>query len=165
MKIFKVLFLVLSLSFISCEHIEQAQPEHTYSGNWQYWPIDTDWVLGDEVLVFINEYRFVKGLPNLVKDANLTSALAAQHCNYMISQGTISHDGFADRAEILANNGAAAVGENVAFGYKDPWEVVQAWINSPAHRDTMEGNYTHAGLGIRKDVFGTYFYTLILVRK
>lgn len=165
MKIIKVILIVLTLGTISCEHIEQAQPEHAYLENWQYWPIDTDWVLGDEVLFFVNEYRIEKGLPNLIKDANLTSAIAAQHSNYMISQGTISHDGFADRAEILNNNGAVAVGENVAFGYEDAYEVVNAWINSPDHRDTLEGNYTHAGLGIRKDALGINYFTLILVRK
>ena len=83
----------------------------------------------------------------------------------MISQGLISHDGFADRAEILNNNGALSVGENVAFGYEDGYDVVNAWINSPDHRDVLEGNYTHVGLGIRKDVLGINYITLILIRK
>ena len=165
MKTIRILLVILSLGFISCERIEQAQPEYAHLEDWQYWSIETDWVLGDQVLFFINEYRLQQGLPNLIKDPNLPSALATQHSNYMISQGFISHDGFSDRAKLLNNNGAVAVGENVAFGYEDAYEVVTAWINSPSHRDTLEGNYTHAGLGIRKDVFGTNYFTLILIRK
>jgi hypothetical protein len=55
MKIFKVLMIVLALGTISCEHIEQSQPQHMeeYTGDWEMWPIDTDWQLGNEVIQFI----------------------------------------------------------------------------------------------------------------
>jgi len=163
-NIFKILILLLSLVTIGCEHIEYAEPQYAYQQNWQLQSIDTDWVMGDEVVNYINQYRIEQGLPPLVKEPNLTSALAAQHCNYMISQQAISHDGFSDRAEILNDNGAVAVGENVAFGYNNAYDVVSAWINSPSHRDTIEGNYTHIGLGIRHDNYNTNYITMIVVR-
>jgi len=164
MNIFKILILLLSLISMGCEHIEYAEPQYTYQQNWQFQPIDTDWVMGDEVVNYINEYRIQQGLPSLIKEPNLTSALASYHCNYMISQQTISHDGFSDRAEILNDNGASAVGENVAFGYNNAYEVVSAWINSPNHRDTIEGNYTHIGLGVRSDNNNINYITMIVVR-
>jgi len=167
MKIWKVLLVVLTLGTTSCEHIEMAQPQHfeEYTSNWEMWPIDTDWQLGNEVIQFINEYRISKGMDLLTKDTGLPSALAAQHSNYMIYTQQMSHDGFASRAEIMANNGAVAVGENVAFGYENGYDVVNAWINSPDHRDLLEGNYTHIGLGIRTDVLGTTWVTMLVFRK
>jgi len=167
MKIWKVLLVVLTLGTTSCEHIEMAQPQHfeEYTGDWEMWPIDTDWQLGNEVIQFINDYRISKGMDLLTKDTGLPSALAAQHSNYMIYTQQMSHDGFASRAEIMANNGAAAVAENVAFGYKDAWEVVEAWKKSPSHLETLEGNYTHIGLGIRTDVLGTTWVTMLVFRK
>lgn len=159
--------IVLALGTISCEHIEMAQPQHfeEYTGEWEMWPIDSDWQMGNEVIHFVNEYRISKGLDLVTKDTGLPSALAAQHCNYMIYTQRMSHDGFTHRAEILANNGAEGVGENVAFGYKDPFEVVDAWVKSPDHEEVLTGNYTHIGLGIRNDILGTTFVTLIMYRK
>jgi len=167
MKIWKVLLVVLTLGTTSCEHIEMAQPQHMeeYTADWEMWPIDTDWQLGNEVIQFINEYRISKGMDLLTKDTGLPSALASQHSNYMIYTQQLSHDGFADRAEIMHNNGAAATAENVAFGYKDAWEIVEAWKKSPAHLDALEGNYTHIGLGIRTDVLGTTWVTMLAFRK
>ena len=163
MPILRLLLLIILLGTTSCENMEYPQSE--YVGEWQSWPIDTDWVMGEQVLFFINDFRSEQGLLPLKADKSLITALSASHSNYMISQNEISHEGFNDRAKILKQNGAITVGENVAAGYDDPFILVNAWSNSPPHRETMEGNYTHAGLGIRKDVLGRYYYTLILVKK
>ena len=57
-----------------------------------------------------------------------------------------------------------AVACNVAFGYNSPEEVVNAWIESPMHLDSLEGNYDSAAVGIRQDEFGTNYITMILFR-
>ncbi|MDY0404612.1 CAP domain-containing protein [Virgibacillus sp. 179-BFC.A HS] len=39
-------------------------------------------------------------------------------------------------------------GENIAKGYVSPEDVVQAWMNSPGHRENiLNRNYTHIGVG------------------
>jgi uncharacterized protein YkwD len=162
----KLFYLLLVVSFISCENIQYAEPQHVnlYQGEWEYWPIESQPQMVDQVIQFTNEYRVDKGLPQLAKGSGFAGALAAQHCNYMIYTGRISHDGFEHRAELLSNNGAKAVGENVAFGYNDPWQVVDAWIKSPEHEEVILGDYTHVSVGAIKDVFGDYFYTQIFYR-
>ncbi|MDM5333070.1 CAP domain-containing protein [Ureibacillus composti] len=41
-----------------------------------------------------------------------------------------------------------SAGENIAQGQKTPAEVVQAWMDSPGHRQNiMNANYTHIGVG------------------
>ena len=79
--------------------------------------------------------------------------------------GAISHDNFSERAEGLSNQGAQAVAENVGFGYTSAQDLVNAWINSPSHRDTMEGNYTHTGIGALQNNHGDYYVTQLFYRK
>ncbi|MFJ8234106.1 CAP domain-containing protein [Ureibacillus sp. NPDC094379] len=41
-----------------------------------------------------------------------------------------------------------SAGENIAQGQRTPAEVVQAWMDSPGHRQNiMNANYTHIGVG------------------
>lgn len=155
--------ILLGLLFISCENIEKDGPIQ----DWQVEPIELtadQIVFSNEMLQIINEHRMSIGLNTLIKEPGLPTYLAVYHCNYMIDRGVISHDGFADRARILKDWGAVAVAENVGFGYDSPEEVVNAWLESPEHRDVIDGNYTVAGIGIREDSFGTNWITLILLR-
>ena len=44
-----------------------------------------------------------------------------------------------------SNNG---FGENVAYGQRDPAEVMHAWMNSPGHRkNILNPNYSEIGVG------------------
>ena len=157
----RILFVFSTLLILSCERVELAPP----LADWQVEAIETDWVIGDEVIDLINTHRFELGLEELIKEPNLSTHLAAQHCNYMIEMGRISHDGFTDRARILTDNGAQAVGENVAFGYSSAQGVFNGWLNSSQHKDIIEGNYNHIGVGIRADKYNTKYFCIILTRK
>lgn len=77
-----------------------------------------------------------------------------------------SHDGFSDRVQGsgLTYRGAA---ENVAYnqGYSQPVdEAVKGWINSPGHRQNMEGNYDTAGIGIAQNAKGEYYFTQVFMK-
>jgi len=49
-----------------------------------------------------------------------------------------------------------SAGENIAQGQKTPQQVVQAWMESPGHRQNiMNANYTHIGVGFVED--GNYW--------
>ena len=155
-------FVLGLLMLLSCEAVDRDPIE-----SWEVMPIELTQeqvVFTNEVVIEINEYRRSINLDTLTQYTGLPQNLATQHCNEMIFTGMISHDGFRERAEIMAQWGAEAVACNVAFGYNTPEEVVNAWIASPSHMDSLEGNYDSAAVGIREDDLGTNYITLILFR-
>ena len=126
---------------------------------------ETDWLMANEVLVLVNKHRTSIGLEELAVDRSTASALAVDHTFYMIEQDRISHDNFNERRDALKDSGANIVAENVAAGYESAEGVVNAWLNSPAHRAVIEGPYTHAGFGIITDERGRYYFTQLFYQK
>lgn len=113
-----------------------------------------------EVLNLVNEHRISVGLDILKKGTPFSTAYAVDHTNYMIDLSEINHHNFGIRSAALESEGAHQVGENVAFGYTTAEAVVNAWLNSPSHRDNIEGNYTHVGFGIKLcDQSNAYYFT------
>lgn len=125
---------------------------------------ETDRVMADKILALINNHRSTLGLSKIKRDDLYASAYAVEHTKYMIDLSRINHDNFNRRSEALKNRGANRVGENVACGYNSAIEVVQAWLNSPLHKNIIEGNYTHSGFGIIKNNEGTYFFTQLFYK-
>lgn len=61
-----------------------------------------------------------------------------------------------DRIKAAGINYRAA-GENIAQGQRTPQQVVQAWMQSPGHRQNiLNANYTHIGVGFVED---GYYWT------
>ena len=166
MKPVTYILLALTLGLTSCskeELVETQSPiEYTIDLNLAQ---ETDAQMASEILFYVNEYRSTLGLEPIIMDRTYASAYAVEHTKYMIQQNRISHDGFSDRAEGLNSQGAQAVAENVGFGYSSAQDLVNAWINSPSHRDTLEGNYTHSGIGALTDGIGVYYVTQLFYRK
>ncbi len=51
-------------------------------------------------------------------------------------------------------------GENIAYGFTTAASVVQAWIDSPSHRQNiLNGNFTETGVSVARDVNGVLYYT------
>ena len=46
----------------------------------------------------------------------------------------------------------------VAYGYSNPEQCIQAWINSPAHRAWVLGRNSKCGFGLQKSWSGRWFY-------
>jgi len=166
MKPVTYILLALTLGLTSCskeELVETQSPiEFTIDLNLAQ---ETDTQMASEILFYVNEYRGTIGLEPIIMDRTYASAYAVEHTKYMIQQNKISHDNFSDRAEGLNSQGAQAIAENVGFGYNSAKDLVTAWINSPSHRDTMEGNYTHSGIGALQDGSGVYYVTQLFYRK
>lgn len=117
-----------------------------------------------ETMGLINSYRVSKGL-NLLKDINYISLKAEEHNTDMIAVNSISHNGFVARSEdIIKVLGAIKVSENVAYNYPTSQAAVAAWLNSPAHRINIEGDFTNFGMSIRLDLEGRKYYTNIFVK-
>lgn len=126
--------------------------------------LETDWVFANEILDLINEHRVAEGLPKISKNKGHSSAYATDHTKYMIEQNQISHHNFTYRSAAMTERGAQHVGEIVAFGYTTAADVVHAWLNSPSHLSSIEGNYNKAGFGVLKNQNGNYFFTVLFYK-
>ena len=113
----------------------------------------------------INEYRISVGL-NPLEKINHISYKSEEHDDYMITNKVVNHNNFVARSEnIISVLGAKKVGENVAYNFNTPESVVAAWLNSPAHKENIVGNFTHFGIAIKSDpVTGKKYYTNIFVK-
>ena len=118
-----------------------------------------------EILDLINEYRLSNGLTDL-RTMDIVKSQAYSHTDYMIEKNNISHDYFYTRKAYLESKaGALSVSENVAYGYSYPESVVNAWINSDSHRETIEGDYTDFDISAEQNEEGVWFFTNIFVKK
>lgn len=126
---------------------------------------ETDWKMADEILTLVNAHRATLNLVPVIRDQQYASAYAVDHTQYMIEEATISHDHFSVRSGALKEQGAKVVAENVAFGFTDAESVVNAWLNSPGHRKTIEGPYTHSGFGVIPSDSGKYYFTQLFYKK
>jgi uncharacterized protein YkwD len=114
----------------------------------------------------INAHRQAQGLDPLGHQSVIATQ-SRQHSEAMAQNRRLSHDGFQSRvgaiAQTLTYRGA---GENVASnqGYTDPaTQAVQGWLNSPGHRQNIEGNFDATGIGVAQAADGTYYLTQIFI--
>jgi len=118
-----------------------------------------------EILDELNLYRRALGLSELKALVNL-SVESEGHNSYMITEGSVSHDNFSQRASFLMQEvGASKVAENVGYGYRTSEAVVNAWLKSKGHRENVEGDYTHFGISVRQDADGKNYFTNIFIKK
>jgi len=105
-----------------------------------------------EVLRLTNAEREKAGLkPCAGDDTNLNRSARAKSED-MAANNYFSHDSptYGDPFAMMRNFGVQyqSAGENIAKGQPTPGEVVQAWMNSPGHRENiLNGSYTHLGVG------------------
>jgi uncharacterized protein YkwD len=111
-----------------------------------------------QVGALINAQRLAAGLSQLGLDDRL-SFVADQHSSDMATNGCFSHDScdgtsWADRIHTVYPQ-FSAIGEIIAAGYPGPASVVEAWMNSPGHRDQILGA-SFQGFGIGMVEGGSY---------
>lgn len=118
-----------------------------------------------EMARIINVYRISKGFHEL-EMVNHISYKAQEHNFYMIEKNVVNHDYFEERANnIMQVLGGVKVAENIAFNYSTPNAVLNAWIDSPGHKENLDGDFTHFGLAITLSPAGKSYYTAIFLKK
>ena len=118
-----------------------------------------------EIMELINAYRINEGLSPL-QNHNTVKAVAFTHTDYMIAADNVSHDNFFFRKQTLqANASANVVTENVACGFNSAESVVNAWINSPSHKDNIEGDYTDFDVSAEQNSVGKWYFTNIFIKR
>lgn len=118
-----------------------------------------------EIFDLVNQHRQSIGLTPLIY-CEVTHYYATQHSNYMLAQNALSHDNFKSRAAAIASEtNAVMVAENVAHGFKKPRQTLKKWLASEAHKNTIEGDFTHSAVGVVEDKTGKPYYTQIFYRR
>ncbi|QCX02086.1 CAP domain-containing protein [Aggregatimonas sangjinii] len=117
-----------------------------------------------ELLSVVNDHRIAQGL-NALDYSAVAYEYANEHTDYMIAKGSISHDNFSARAsKISAEERAEYVAENVAKDYDNATEAFLGWLDSSSHKSTMEGEFTHTAVSVKKNDAGNFYFTQIFFR-
>jgi uncharacterized protein YkwD len=160
LRLFVPIALVFTMVSCSTDSKENASVDSTLVTNYDY--------SQDELKLaqLINEYRVSQGL-NALEIVNHISYKSLEHNDYMIDNNVVNHDFFDQRAEnIIEVLGATKVGENIAYNYSTPNAALYAWLNSPAHKANLNGDYTHFGISISVNpTNGKKYYTNMFMKK
>ncbi len=118
-----------------------------------------------EIMELINIHRINEGL-NPLSDHSTVKAVAFTHTDYMVEEDNVSHDNFFQRKQSLQINADAnIVSENVAYGFNSAESVVNAWLNSPSHKDNIEGDYTDFDISAEQNNEGKWYFTNIFIKR
>lgn len=105
-----------------------------------------------EVVRLTNEKRSQNGLAPLTENSTLSSAALAKG-NDMLAKGYWAHfapDGTSPWSFITSfGYKYRYAGENLARDFNNPASAVEAWMNSPTHRDNiLNSRYREVGIGV-----------------
>ncbi len=128
-------------------------------------PSSENAVLVEQALLdIVNDHRKSSGYSSLLF-SEVAYEYANTHTDYMISNGSLSHDNFSSRASKISSAvNAEYVAENVAKDYPDATTALENWLDSPNHRKTIEGEFTHTAVSVKKDSGGKFYFTQLFYR-
>lgn len=122
-------------------------------------------VIEVEILELINNYRIGMDLAPL-NNLSIIKSVAFTHTDYMVSLDQVNHDNFYQRKTSLVQNASATkVSENVAYAYSSAQSVVKAWLNSPSHKATIEGDFTDFDISAEMNSQGKWYFTNIFIKR
>ncbi|MDQ2086316.1 SafA/ExsA family spore coat assembly protein [Herbivorax sp. ANBcel31] len=159
----------IGLSEIISANPQIENPSLIYPGQKITVPnIDDIKALEDEVIRLVNSERTKNGLPAL--EANWqVSRVARYKSQDMIDKNYFSHTSptYGSPFRMLESFGVSfsAGGENIAMGQRTPSEVMDAWMNSPGHRNNiLSPSFTEIGVGLAKSEDGRYYWTQMFIK-
>lgn len=116
----------------------------------------------NEVVVLVNQERAKQGL-NALEAVPVLNQAAEKRSQELIT--TFSHtrpDG-SDCSTVLNEYGVTwrASGENIAYGYNSPEDVMTGWMNSSGHRaNILNANFDSIGIGVVSE-HGVLYWTQV----
>ncbi len=125
-------------------------------------------MLEENVVVLVNQERISKGLPALQTN-DVLSKLARLKSQDMIDKDYFDHQSptYGLPSAMIDSFGISysLVGENIAYGQTTAQMVMDAWMNSPSHRENiLKEEYQEIGVGLAKDSSGTLYWTQMFIR-
>src|ERR1035437_8447738 len=110
----------------------------------------------DNIVKLINQERTANGLNPVKMNTELQSAAVAKSQD-MIYRDYFDHYAFGQTPWmfiIRAGYNYSVAGENLAKGFNTSEGIVNAWMNSPAHRaNILNPNYKEIGVGVVKGAY------------
>jgi len=160
--------LLIAVIFVGCQNSPQY-PYYPYEPprpherpyerpyEWDYREVEREFVIGEH-----NNIRVRKHLGTVRADSGLTRA-AQEQAEWMARIQTLTHR---DAAGAVVSDRVSRqwrhVGENIAFGYDNVRDAIEAWMRSPDHHRNIVGpHYTHIGVGMAEDVNGVRYWCVI----
>ncbi|MGI5936735.1 MAG: SafA/ExsA family spore coat assembly protein [Oscillospiraceae bacterium] len=144
-------------------------PNLIYPGQIIYIPnIDDIKALENKVIRLVNQERAKRGLQTLT--ANWEVCRVARYKSQdMIDKNYFGHQSptYGSPFVMLDSFGIkfSAAGENIAYGQRTPAEVMNAWMNSPGHRNNiLSPIYNQIGVGVAKKANGTCYWTQMFIK-
>ncbi len=119
----------------------------------------------DKILEIVNAERAKKGYAALEIDEKLQKAAEKRAQEISKSFSHERPDGsMPDTVKDEFGIKCTMFGENIAMGQTSPEQVMEAWLDSPAHRENiLTKNYEKIGIGIYKDTNGTYYWVQLFI--
>jgi uncharacterized YkwD family protein/spore coat assembly protein SafA len=122
----------------------------------------------DEVIRLVNIERSKRGLQSLTQNWQL-SRVARYKSQDMINKGYFSHTSptYGSPFRMMESFGIrySSAGENIAMGQRTPQEVMNAWMNSPGHRNNiLSPSYSQIGVGLAKSKAGVAYWTQMFIK-
>jgi uncharacterized protein YkwD len=118
-----------------------------------------------QVLTLVNQHRASIGVGQLSSDPALTASAVWKSMN-MAGLNYFDHNDdpigrtVAQRLSACGWPSNLGWGENIAYGYATPADVMNAWLNSPGHKANIENpSYTSSGIGVAANAQGVYYWT------
>ena len=149
-----LIILLLTVFILSCEKKDEGSAV-----------IRED--LEQDIVDLINEYRDSTGLNELTVNDVLRREARNHSMNMATGKVTFGHEGFQERANtIFSEVGGTVCGENAAEGnYPDAAYFIDSWLNSPSHKENIDGDYNYTGVGVAETESGKKFATQIFLKK
>lgn len=125
--------------------------------------------IDDDVIRLTNAERARYGLKPLVPDGELSRVARFKSAD-MRDKNYFSHTSptYGDPSNMIRHFGVSyrSAAENIAAGQRTAGEVVQSWMNSPAHRkNILNGTYTHIGTGYATGGDYGHYWTQLFIAK
>lgn len=99
--------------------------------------------------------------------SGIIEGLAIEHSKEMaLGNRAFGHLGWKERCKLLKTKlKSKSCGEIVAVGQENDGEVLESWLSSPPHRDSIEKpDWTHTGVGVFQNKKGRLFWTQIFLK-
>ncbi len=149
-----VVLFVLAVTSCSKESFDQTSIPEAHN----------EVAIEQELLGLVNAHRKSLGYDAL-EYSEIAYDYANKHTDYMIAKGGINHDNFSSRASSISSEvNAEMVAENVAKDYPNAAETMQGWLQSASHKKTMEGEFSHTAVSVKKDAKGNLYFTQLFFR-
>lgn len=118
-----------------------------------------------QVVSLVNQHRASLGLGQLAVDSALTRSAVWKSMN-MAGLGYFDHTddpigrSVGQRLSDCGWPSNLGWGENIAYGYPTPDQVMTGWLNSAGHKANIENpSFTSIGVGVAADAQGGYYWT------